>query len=514
MSEEFKNSENIGEEMPKKKPFSVNISEDDFINDIPAPESDVPAEQKPHKVVRYVDNAPKTEAPKKNAKKEKKSFVGEFLAGAAAGAKTVGEGISAGAKAVAEKKPKTEKPVKEAAPKAEKKEKPVKDIKEDETQFPKDEKKKSANGGFMSKLNALPVGAVIGGAAALLVVLVAIILIAATSCAPADDTPSSDGPGNVVIGPSEGENGDEPIEEDPQIEVPTRKDLFAEAFNANNHVMGWLYIPGLEDVDAGVCFSYDKSYPYDKRDIKGNKVPNSYWINGAYYTHFRNLTGDTAADLSLNTVIFGHSDLGLTNLSYANDDPTGPLFSQLFNFKDPSFAEKTPYIYLTLPGEDTVWEVFSVFYNDAKAENKNFTQWYKKNTKNAGSLWYIEPNPEEAEYEAMLEAVQRRSIYDYDVEVTKDDQILTLSTCTVAYGLNARSNYRFVIVAKLVEDPETNHISKNASFTIKEDAPIPDTYKAEFEEYLSSWKPSEEILFTAEDIEYSKTASEDTSSEG
>ena len=125
MSEEFKNSENIGEEMPKKKPLSVNISDDEFVNDIPAPESDVPAEQKPHKVVRYVDNAPKTEAPKKTEKKEKKSFVGEFLAGAAAGAKTVGEGISAGAKAVAEKKPKAEKPVKEAAPKAEKKEKPV-----------------------------------------------------------------------------------------------------------------------------------------------------------------------------------------------------------------------------------------------------------------------------------------------------------------------------------------------------------------------------------------------------
>ncbi len=507
MSEEFKNSENITEEMPKKRPFSVNISDDDFVNDIPAPESDVPAEQKPHKVVRYVDNAPKAEEPKKPAKKEKKkSFVGEFLAGAAAGAKTVGEGISAGAKAVAEKKPKAEKkpePVKEP--------KPVKEpetVKEDETQFPKDEKKKPAAGGFMSKLNALPVGAVIGGAAAILVVLVAIILLTATSCTPNSDEPIQDGPGDVVINPSEDE---EPVEEDPQIEVPSRKDLYAEAFTANNDVMGWLYIPGLEDVDAGVCFSYDKSYPYDKRDILGNKVPNSYWIDGAYYTHFRNLCGDTSENLSINTVIFGHSDLGLTNLQYANDDPTGPLFSQLFNFKDPSFAEKTPYIYLSLPGEDTVWEVFSVFYNDAKAENKNFTQWYKKN---AGSLWYIEPSPVEAEYEAMLEAIQRRSIYDYDVEVTKEDNILTLSTCTVAYGLNARSNYRFVIVAKLVEDPEVNHISKNASFTIKEDAPIPETYRAEFEEYLETWKPSEEVLFTAEDIVYHEAAPEEPESEG
>ncbi|MBR5310741.1 MAG: class B sortase [Oscillospiraceae bacterium] len=483
MSEEFKNSENLGEEMPKKKNFSVNISDDDFVSDIPAPESDVSPEQKPHKVVRYVDNTPKAEKPKKEEKK--KGFVGEFLAGAAAGAKTVGEGISAGAKAVSEKKPKAEKPVKE-----------VKAIKEDETQFPKDEKKqKPASGGFMSKLNALPVGAVIGGAALLLVVLVAVILICATSCAPSDDEPVVDPtPGSdIVIGPTE----EEPVEEDLTIELPSRKDKFAAAFTANNDVMAWLYIPGLEDVDAGVCFSYDKSYPYDKRDILGNKVNKTYWIDGAYYSHYRNLRGSTADELSVNTVIFGHSDLGLTNLSYSNDDPTGPLFSQLFNFKDPSFAEKTPYIYLTLPEEDTVWEVFAVFYNDAKATNKTFSTWFSKN---GGSLWYIEPAPIEAQYQAMLDTVRERSLYDYEVEVDTDDKILTLSTCTVAYGLNARSNYRFVVVAKLVEDPETEHISKNAVFTINEDAPIPDTYKAEFEDFLAKWKPSEVVLFTAESL--------------
>ena len=171
---------------------------------------------------------------------------------------------------------------------------------------------------------------------------------------------------------------------------------------------------------------------------------------------------------------------------------TGPLFSQLFNFKDPSFAEKTPYIYLTLPGEDTVWEIFAVFYNDAKAENSNFASYYPKNQKNAGSLWYIEPSPAKDEFQAMIDAAQRRSIYDYDVEVSADDKILTLSTCTVAYGLNSRSNYRFAIVAKLVENPETEHIEKNASFVLNEDAPIPKTYKDEFEDYLKNWEPAKD----------------------
>ena len=486
MSEEFKNNEIPGAEQPAKKPFSVTIPEDDFVNDIPAPESDVPSDGKPHKVVRYVESEPKAEKAPKTEKK--KGFVGEFLAGAAAGAKTVSEGISAGMKTVSEKKPKTEKPVKEPKPA---KEAPIKTA-ADETQFPKDEKKKSSPlDGIMAKINTLPTKAVIGGAALILVVLIAIILLLATSCSPSENEPSEDpsSQGGIVIGELDPEGSEGETEESPIIEVPTRREQFAEAFNVNNDVVGWLYIPGLSDVDRGVCFSYDKSYPYDKRDITGKKVPNTYWIDGAYYTHFRGYFGDFADDLSTNTVIFGHSDLGLTNLSYANDDPTGPLFSQLFNFKDPSFAEKTPYIYLTLPGEDTVWEVISVFYNDAKAINSIFSPYY---TKSGGSLWYIEPNPTKEEYQLMLDTILDRSIYDYGVEVTTDDQILTLSTCTVSYGLNARSNYRFVVVAKLVTEPETNHIQKNASITLNADAPIPSTYKEEFENYVANWKPSEE----------------------
>ena len=484
MSEEFKNSENLGNEQPTKKPFSVNIPEDDFVNDIPAPETEVPADAKPHKVVRYVDNAPKKEPETKS--KKKNGFVGEFFAGAAAGAKTVGEGISAGIKTVSEKKPKAEKPVKEKPAKK------VEKVENDETQFLKDEKKACPVSGIMSKLNALPTGAVIGGAAALLVVLVAIILIAATSCAPSESNPSQEGAssGQITINPDSNEPSEENVpEEAPELVIPDRKTAFADAFTANNDVVGWLYIPGLEDVDSGVCFSYDASYPYDKRDVTGKKVSQSYWINGAYYTHYRGLFGATSAELSTNTVIFGHSDLGKENLNYTNDDPNGPLFSQLFNFKDPNFAEKTPYIYLTLPGEDTVWEVFSVFYNDATATKSTFAPYYKKG--NAGDLWYIEPAPGREEYQAMLDMIQARSLYDYDVEVTSEDQILTLSTCTVAYGLSARANYRFVIVAKLVENTE-NLVEKNASFVINADAPVPSSFKDEFNKYALNWKPSQD----------------------
>lgn len=451
-----------------KKPFTVNIPDDDFIESIPAPEGESRPEGKPHKVVRYVDNTPR---PQKHEKK-KSGAVGGFIAGAAAGVKTVGEGISAGIKTVSEKKPEQKT--------------------DDETRFPKADKKGKTSGGIMNKLKALPVGAIIGGAAVILVALVAMILIFATSCSaegnePAEG-PSSD-PGIVVSPENGGENETPGTEEDgAPIEIPGRKEQFVEAYNTNNDVVGWLYIPGLEDVDAGVCFSKDSSYPYNKRDITGKSIPNSYWLDGAYYTHFRNTFGETSEELSANTVIFGHSDLGKENLSYKNDDPDGPLFSQLFRFKDPSFAEKTPFIYLSLPGEDTAWEVFAVFYNDAKAMRSTFEAYHKKG--DAGSLWYIEPTPGESELSLIIENAKARSLYDYDVAVSNSDKIITLSTCTVGYGLNTRENYRFVIMAKLVEYPETEHIEKNAVITVNADAPVPETFKKEFGEYASSWKPS------------------------
>ena len=55
----------------QKKPFSVNIPEDDFVDDIPVPEDGTSSDGKPHKVVRYVDNSPKEEKAAKEKKKNR-----------------------------------------------------------------------------------------------------------------------------------------------------------------------------------------------------------------------------------------------------------------------------------------------------------------------------------------------------------------------------------------------------------------------------------------------------------
>ena len=431
---------------------SANPDEKEFADSIPTPE-DAPVSEKPHKIVRIVEVENK-----KEQKEPQKGFIGEFFAGAAAGAKTLGDSISSG--------------VKNAAQKAEKHENKALD---DEVSF-NTEKKSS---GFTDKLRALPTGTVVGGAAALIVLLTAVIILCATSCNKPDKPeplPSeSESHQEVIIEPET-----EPEPEAEPIVIATRTDKVAAANANNGDVVGWLYVPGLSEVDAGVCFHKSTKWYYNKRDING-KSTNKWWINGVYYTHYENTFGEDASAFSTNTVIFGHSDLGKENLDYADDDPNGPLFSQLFSFKDPSFAEKTPYIYFSTANKDYVFEVFSVFYNDAKIDNGK-------------SLWYIKPEPG-SNYQNNLDIIRERSLYDYDVEVTTDDKILTLSTCTVGFGLPKRSNYRFVIVAKLVPEGE-EPVLKNASFTINADAPVPSTYAETFKGYVENWKPSETVTAT------------------
>ena len=331
-------------------------------------------------------------------------------------------------------------------------------------------------------------------------VLMVLIMICFAGCNKSQGSSESESSHNPIVitpGNSSGEDSDDT----PKIELPVRTDEVNSAIKNNDDVVGWLYIPGLTDVDRGVCHDAS-SYSYDRRDITGKKLGGigsgkEYWVYGAYYSHLRNTFGEDASDMSTNTVIFGHSDLGITNKNYKDDDPEGPLFSQLFNFKDPSFAEKTPYIYFSTPTKTLVYEVFSVFYNDAKIDGGK-------------SLWYIEPEPG-IDYGTLLDTVKERSLYKYDVDVTTNDKILTLSTCTVGFGLQKRANYRFVVVAKLVSDTSDLRV-KNASFTINADAPVPSTFADAFKDYAANWKPSAEAVSASSESSPAESSSASSAS--
>lgn len=195
----------------------------------------------------------------------------------------------------------------------------------------------------------------------------------------------------------------------------------------NNDVKAWLKVPGTNINHAVVQGKDNLTYMqlgYDKQ----------YSYNGVIWADSDSTFG-TRDQLAKNNVVYGHNwtnyamPLRITN---AND----VMFGQLPSYHYLTFAQQHPYIYYSTPEEDMVWQVFSVFYTE-------------------DSFDYITSNPSTQKMSNLIKEVKQRSLHNFNVEVTANDKILTLSTCTRVYG--KRADQRFVVMAKL--------LPKNAKLT-------------------------------------------------
>ncbi len=197
--------------------------------------------------------------------------------------------------------------------------------------------------------------------------------------------------------------------------LTTAQEKLEKAKTLNADTKAWITIPGTT-VDAPVLQASNNEY-YLKLDEYKN-----YSIFGAYYFDYENNLS-SRANLSKNTIIYGHSDL--------KDNAAGPRFSQLFKYLDESFLEENSDIHVSIDGDDMVFQIFSVFYTHV-----NFN--------------YIQTNPVDSDYQAILEGANQRNEYITDVSVTTGDKILTLSTCSALYHPNDTTNYRLVVMGKLL----------------------------------------------------------------
>ena len=113
---------------------------------------------------------------------------------------------------------------------------------------------------------------------------------------------------------------------------------------------------------------------------------------------------------------------------YGHNTSEDSCFTPLLKFKDENFfKEHKTFEFSTINGNYT-WEIFSVYITDT-------------------SFFYIDTNFEtDDEYSEFLKTIKDKSSYDTKVSVSKEDTILTLSTCE--YSL---TDGRFVIHAKLVK---------------------------------------------------------------
>lgn len=220
----------------------------------------------------------------------------------------------------------------------------------------------------------------------------------------------------------------------------------------NKDTIGWIYIDGttVNDVVVKVNYNDDNKY-YLRRNANGENDN-----DGCYYADWRCKTGNRNS-ISKNTVVYGHN-LGRSASGLIPDyqnHANGPKFAQLLKYQDEEFAKTHPYIYYSTIEEDMVWQVFAVFYTDIKFD-------------------YIEPNPADATFNSLLKKAQDLSFYNYDVEVSSNDKILTLSTCTYRMAddtkLHYPNDYRYVVMAKLL--PADALLEDTVSLTVTKNAPV------------------------------------------
>lgn len=182
--------------------------------------------------------------------------------------------------------------------------------------------------------------------------------------------------------------------------------------------VAWLYLPGTE-INDPVVQAADNEY-YLKRDEYGNPAT---W--GCYYADYLcNLSSRDA--LNTNTVIYGHS--------YKTEDPKERKFTQLFHYCDIDFVRENPYIYLSIDGEDLVFQVAAVFFTDIRFD-------------------YINPEPSGEELTAFFDTIARKNEYIFDgLDFGPGDKVLTLSTCSYRYDTQNTRNQRLVVMGKLLQE--------------------------------------------------------------
>ncbi len=180
---------------------------------------------------------------------------------------------------------------------------------------------------------------------------------------------------------------------------------FSKLKDINSDIRGWLQVP-----------STTINYPFVQHK------DNDYYLNHTFYKEkssagwifldYRN----NIDNFDDNTIIYGHNRKNKAMFGSLNEIVNSDWLSN----------EDNHIIKLSTEKYNTLWQIFSI---------------YKINTTSD----YLTINfDDKDEYKVFINMILKRSIYDFDVEVSPADKILTLSTCS-------GSLQRLVLHAKLIK---------------------------------------------------------------
>ena len=192
-------------------------------------------------------------------------------------------------------------------------------------------------------------------------------------------------------------------EEKPKIITAYNKEyskMFSELKKINNETVGWITIKGT-NIDYPVVKHADNDY-YLNKDFENNN--NRY---GWLFMDYRN----TAPTLGQNTIIYGH-------------DSGGVMFGNLYKvlYRKWYTNKNNQKITFNTENESATWQIFSIYKIDTTSD-------------------YLKTNFTGNEFQNFINIITKRSIYNFNVNISNSDKILTLSTC---HG----DNQRLVVHAK------------------------------------------------------------------
>ena len=192
--------------------------------------------------------------------------------------------------------------------------------------------------------------------------------------------------------PEEGEAEDRPVP--PAVDWESLKAI-------NSDIIAWLQIEGTEI-----------SYPV----VKG--TDNDYYLHHTFEKNY-NSAGSIFVEYTnssdfqdCNTIIYGHN---MRN---------GSMFGLLRKYFQTQDSLPGRYVWICTPEKDYRYEIFSSHVVDA-----------------SGEVYTLFSAPDE-QFQQYLDSMKAQSLVDFGVDVTKEDKIITLSTCT---GNDAT---RFVVQAR------------------------------------------------------------------
>lgn len=164
---------------------------------------------------------------------------------------------------------------------------------------------------------------------------------------------------------------------------------FNKLLNKNEDTVGWIKVDGTK-VNYPVVQAKDNEYYLKHAFNKSNNIGG--WIFADYRVDFK--------DFGKNTIIYGHNMNNKT------------MFGSIPNMLHDGYLNNSDsyYIKISTPYSNTVWKVFSVYTVEPE-------------------VYYLKTNFKSQTFDNFIKTLTNRSIYNFGVDVSIDDKILTLSTC-------------------------------------------------------------------------------------